>query len=265
MKQCSSCGQPIDNAATVCDSCSEWEASVAPVRTPPPASDPTLVSAAAPAADAAAAPVARSYKRELVLTAGAVMVAAFVILSFLSSRGSSSHTAATSIAGAAAGAGPAAAVRVDPPTATQKWTTDNSAYWVGKARKSKAFELPAENNVQVWTRSVRPTLLVRCMQSNLQVLVITESALKIEPQTSDHTVNYSFDAGAAATEAWADSEEHDALFARDSHGFLDRLLAARTLRVGYTPHNAAPVVAAFHVAGLAPLIEPFAQECGRRK
>ena len=135
---------------------------------------------------------------------------------------------------------------------------------MGNARKSKAFELPAENSVAVWTRSVRPILLVRCMQGNLQVLVITESALKIEAQTSDHTVTYTFDGGATATEAWADSEEHDALFARDSHGFLELLLGARTLRVGYTPHNASPVVASFHVAGLAPLMEPFAKECGRK-
>ena len=264
MKQCSSCGQTISDSATVCDSCSEWEASVAPPRPPAPAPDAPAASSPAPDASTKAAPVGRSYKRELVVTVSALIVVAFILLSFLSSRGTPSTAVATTASGVPSGAGPSAAAPVDPPVPTQKWTSDNSAYWVGNARKSKAFELPAENNVQVWTRSVRPTLLVRCMQGNLQVLVITESALKIEAQTSDHTVTYTFDGGATATEPWADSEEHDALFARDSRGFLERIVGARTLRVGYTPHNASPVVASFHVAGLAPLMEPFARECGRK-
>ena len=263
MKQCSSCGQPIPDSATVCDSCSEWEASVTPGR-PAPTVDAGAPPSPAAETPAQTTPVARSNTRGLVVTVSAVIVGAFILLSFLSSRGTSSPAAATTAAAGSAGAGPFPAAPADPPAPTQKWTADNSAYWVGNARKSKAFELPAENTVQVWTRSVRPTLLVRCMPGTLQVLVITESALKIEAQTSDHTVTYTFDSGPTATEAWADSEEHDALFARDSRGFLERLLGARTLRVGYTPHNASPVVASFHVAGLAPLMEPFAQECGRK-
>ena len=237
---------------------------MAPARPAAPVPDAPAPSFPAPDASTKAAPAPRSYKRELVVTGSVLIVGAFIILSFLSSRGTSTTAAATTAAGAHSGGGPSAAAPVDPPAPPQKWTSDNSAYWVGNARKSKAFELPAENNVQVWTRSVRPTLLVRCMQGNLQVLVITESALKIEAQTSDHTVTYTFDGGSTATEAWADSEEHDALFARDSGGFVERILGARTLRVGYTPHNASPVVASFHVAGLAPLMEPFAKECGRK-
>lgn len=215
------------------------------------------------AAGTAPATAARSYKREIVVTISAVAVGALLVVSLLSSRATSSPAAAAATAAAPASSG-AAAPAADPAPA-QRWTTENSAYWVGNARKSKAFELPAENTVQVWMRSVRPTLLVRCMQGNLQVLVITESALKIEAQTSDHTVTYATDGGSTVTETWPDSEEHDALFARDAHGFVDRLLGARTLQVGYTPHNASPVTAAFHVLGLASLMEPFAQECGRKK
>ena len=37
---------------------------------------------------------------------------------------------------------------------------------------------------------------------------------------------------------------------------------ARTLRIGYTPHNVDPVVAVFHVNGLGPLIAPSAKHCG---
>jgi hypothetical protein len=64
------------------------------------------------------------------------------------------------------------------------------------------------------------------------------------------------------TERWADSDEHDALFAPDGAGFAQRLQRARTLRFGYTPHNALPVVAQFQVSGLSDLIGPVAKECG---
>jgi hypothetical protein len=64
------------------------------------------------------------------------------------------------------------------------------------------------------------------------------------------------------TERWADSDEHDALFAPDGAGFAQRLQRARTLRFGYTPHNALPVVVHFQVSGLSDLIGPVAKECG---
>jgi hypothetical protein len=136
---------------------------------------------------------------------------------------------------------------------------------VGNRRKSAAFELPAENTVQIWLRSARPTLVVRCMAQSIQVFVVTESAMKIEPQTEDHTVTFSFDDEPNVTERWPDSEEHDALFAPDAPTIVDRLTRARTLRFGYTPHNAAPVVAHFSVSGLASLLEPVAKECGAQK
>jgi hypothetical protein len=150
-------------------------------------------------------------------------------------------------------------------TATQKWSSENRAYWVGSRRHSPAFELPAENRVAVWMRQVRPTLVVRCMAKQPQVFVVTESALRIEPQTEDHTVTFGFDNEPERTERWADSAEHDALFAPDGNAFAQRLTLARTMRFGYTPHNASPVVAYFQVSGLGPLLEPVARDCGWKK
>jgi hypothetical protein len=37
------------------------------------------------------------------------------------------------------------------------------------------------------------------------------------------------------------------------------------LRFGFTPHNAAPVMANFQVSGLGNLIEPVARQCGWKK
>ena len=98
-----------------------------------------------------------------------------------------------------------------------------------------------------------------------EVFVVTESAMKIEPQSDDHTVTFGFDNEPTASERWPDSEEHDALFARDGAAFADRIMRAETLRFGFTPHNAAPVVAQFNVTGLRPLLEPAARECGKKK
>jgi hypothetical protein len=183
---------------------------------------------------------------------------------WLLTRSAPASTAATATASAPAAkpsSGPAAR-RV---SGIQKWNSRNSSYWVGSRRKSVAFELPAENTVSVWMRSVRPALVVRCMGRGPEVFVVTESAMKIEPQSDDHTVTFGFDNEPTASERWPDSEEHDALFARDGAVFAERLMRAETLRFGFTPHNAEPVVAQFHVAGLRPLLEPAARECGKKK
>ena len=145
------------------------------------------------------------------------------------------------------------------------WTTGNKTLWTGRERHSTAFELAADNMVSIWMRTVRPTLVVRCMAGSLDAFVFTTSAAQIEPQTNDHTVRFSFDGGADVTERWPDSEDHDALFAPDGAAFTRRVAAARELRFGFKPHNAPAVTAHFTVAGLSQLIEPAARECGWRK
>jgi hypothetical protein len=151
------------------------------------------------------------------------------------------------------------------PPATQAWSSERRAYWTGNQRHSAAFELPAENTVPIWMSQVRPLLIVRCMSKKTEVFVFTGSALKIEPDTDDHTVNFRFDDEQGSTTRWPDSAEHDALFAPDATAFAQRLMRARTLRFGYTPHNAATVEAHFEVSGLAGLLEPVARECGPKK
>ena len=125
--------------------------------------------------------------------------------------------------------------------------------------------MPAENTVPIWLNQVRPLLVVRCISNRTEVFVFTGSALKIEPDTEDHTVTYRFDDESERSERWPDSAEHDALFAPDGTVIAQRVLGAQTLRFGYTPHNAAPVVAQFSVSGLRELIEPVAKDCGWKK
>jgi Type VI secretion system VasI, EvfG, VC_A0118 len=195
----------------------------------------------------------------MLVGAGAALVVGLVTIVLLTSRGTPESVAAAP--NAASTPAPAAAV---PPPAVDgvKWSGANVVHWTGKARNSAAFELPAENTVAIWMRDVRPLLVVRCMAKSAEAFVITDSALKMEPQTDDHTVTYSFDDQPETKEHWHDAADHNAVFAPDAAAFTQRLMHARTLRVGYTPHNAAPVVAVFHVNGLGPLLEPSAKHCG---
>ena len=275
MNQCSSCSRDITGTASVCDECAEWASKVASVQTPQESTEPEYTEpeyrepeytapgyteSIPPSVETpVVAPPRKPVSRSMIL----LLVAVGIGLMGLGLLSAGRSTVATPVTDTAPTAVPSAN-KTGRATAvgTQKWSTRNSAYWVGNRRKSFAFELPAENTVSVWMRSVRPALVVRCMGRRTEVFVVTESALKIEPQSEDHTITFAFDGQANVSERWPDSEEHDAVFARDGAEFAHRLLGARTLRFGYTPHNAEPVVAQFSVAGLSEHIAPAARECG---
>jgi hypothetical protein len=128
-----------------------------------------------------------------------------------------------------------------------------------------AYELPAEHKVQAWMTQVEPALVVRCMGRRTEAFVYTSTPAKIEAQDEDHTVGIAFDNEPQSAERWPDSAEHDALFAPDGEAFARRIMAAKTLRFGFTPHNAPPVTVHFAVNGLAELLEPAARQCGWKK
>jgi type VI secretion system (T6SS) VasI/EvfG family protein len=147
------------------------------------------------------------------------------------------------------------------PAATQSWSTGNKARWLGDERGA-AWELPAENVVQTWFGPSRPMLVIRCMSRTTDTIVYTGSPMMIEPHMDGKTVTVTVDNEEASTERWQDADDRVALFAPDGAAFAQRLLHANTLQFSYTPHNFSPVVARFHVAGLAPLIERSAKACG---
>jgi hypothetical protein len=161
-----------------------------------------------------------------------------------------------------AAASSASALAPAAPASAASWTTANSATWAGDTKNAIAFEVESDNNIGVWMRTVRPVLVVRCTAGAIEAFVFTASAARIEPQTDDHTVTFSFDSASEVTERWKDSEEHDALFAPEGAPFVRQLLNARVLRFGFTPHNATPVTAQFNVAGLSGIMEPAKRQCG---
>lgn len=255
MKHCSSCGREIPESATVCDECDRWASD--PMFRESDAPSKPMVEPSAATTPALSAGAGRQQLPVILLVVGAGV---FITLGLLFARGTpSSEVAAAAVETSTAkpSASPSPAPFVSP-----KWSSENSAYWVGNQRRSAALELRADNSVEIWQGRVRPSLIVRCLARTTQVFVFTGSAMKIERQTEAHTITFGLDNEPEVTERWPDSDEHDALFAPDGAGFAQRLLRARTLRFGYTPHNALPVVAQFQVSGLSDLIGPIAKECG---
>jgi hypothetical protein len=271
---CVYCGQPQDDDPlelefeTFDEPFSETPLADGPVPSAPVFSEepppPVLAaaSAAVPASvDVPAPPPAKPKMSRREVAALAVgVVGSFIVFGMLMARGAASPVSNVKVAPASVASQSAPDIVAGPAASAPSWIANPA--WVGRARHSVAFELAARNEVQVWMRKVRPVLIVRCTARSTEAFVFTDSAARMEPQDEDHTVRVQFDNEAVVTERWPDSQEHDALFARDGAAFAHRLMQARTLEFGFTPHNAEPVAAQFDVAGLAPLLTPAARQCG---
>jgi hypothetical protein len=199
-------------------------------------------------------------QRELTMIAAALIGSGAITLGLLSIGGTST----------AAAPGPARTARPvvtsaspDPAASASVAWTENSRVWTGGARKSVAFELPSRNETQVWMKTVRPLLVVRCINGRTDAFVFTDSPAAMEQQDEDHTVRLAFDGEEPRMERWPDSTEHDALFAPNGRALAARLEQARTFKFGYTPHNSSPVVARFDVGGLGHKLSAARTACGK--
>jgi hypothetical protein len=259
---CARCADEAPASQTLCDGCAERTASSGVsddgdgAIVPRPLHEGAALPEPAPAA--AANGIGR---RELFAIVLAVVVGGgvtFALLTVAAARPSAT-TAPEALSVSARrtlAAAPGAALAAP----QQTWRAGNPD-WIGSERHTVAFELLAERKVQVWQRTAHPILVVRCMAKHTEAFVFIESAAQIEPQ-ANRAVRIRIDNAAEREERWSDTEEHDALFAPDSTALAHQLIGATTLRFGYKPHNSAPVVAEFNVAGLGALIEPAAAQCG---
>jgi hypothetical protein len=195
--------------------------------------------------------------------AGLVIGAVVLLLLFRLMSGRESPPAATQPSSAPSGGGAARRPSVTLAPSAPKWKGAGAS--AGRTRDGARiveYELPAENEVPVWMTRVRPTLVVRCVSRETDVLVLMHSAASFEPEPGRHTVRIAFDAGADASEQWLESDDAQALFAPDGVALARRMAASRTMRFGFTPHNASPAVVDFDVRGFDALIGPLAKACG---
>lgn len=265
MRVCPNCGHQtdLDTRAPAADLPLEARLSTDATDSP----DPAVEDRPAPASPLVPTDRSALGARELMMAAIALTVGAAITLALLMTR---DVPATLPQAGTASADAPAAAIRAAGlpappaavPPASPAWNTESRTRWLGRGQKGVVFDVIADSPVAVWMRAVRPALVIRCVDRRTEAFVFTDSPVMMEPKTDDHTVTFIIDDGDAITELWPDSLEHDALFAPDGEAFARRLLGARTLGFGFTPHNAAPVVARFHVEGLDHLLAPVSGTCG---
>jgi hypothetical protein len=256
---CPTCERIIPDSAMVCEHCGVSAAR--PFDELPTESEARADTTPVPVPAVTQAAAAGIGRRELMMIVVAVVGSGAITLAMLTARGGVTPTTAAHAETMPAGARPKAAAA---PAGAPGWI-ESRAQWTAGDRKSLAFELPSRNETPVWMKNVRPLLVVRCLAKRTDVFVFTDSAAAMEKQDEDHTVRIAFDDEPERTERWPDSVAHDALFAPDGTTFARQLVGARTMRFGYTPHNAAPVVAHFDVQGLGDRLSPGAPPCGGRK
>jgi hypothetical protein len=145
-----------------------------------------------------------------------------------------------------------------------KWSHAHAYRWVSNRPRSVAFELESIERVPVWTTTVRPLLVVRCLSRKTELFVYTETAARIESDDENHTVGLAFDDGPQSVERWPDSEEHDALFAPDSATLATRIASAHHLKFTFTPHNAQPATVNFDLNGADEVVANVRKTCGGR-
>jgi hypothetical protein len=254
LKQCQTCGRELQDPATTCAACDEWAAAVveSPKRPDPVSTESRPAAHAAPSAAA---------RRKALVVAASLSAAALLTIAFMLVRRVPSSTVSAAPASVSPPPVRSSPTAASLPVATQSWSAENKAHWLGDQRGA-AWELPADDVVQTWFGPTRPLLVVRCMSRTMDAIVFTGSPMMIEPHADGKAVTVTVDNEETSAERWMDAERRDALFAPEGAAFAQRLLHATTLQFGYTPHNFSPVVARFHVTGLAPLIEHSARECG---
>ncbi len=183
----------------------------------------------------------------------------------LNTRATAATVATTALAAAPMAAGTAVPSAASVAAfSAPKWSHAHAYRWVSNRPRSVAFELESIERVPVWTTTVRPMLVVRCLSKKTELFVYTETAARIEADDENHTVGLAFDGGPQSVDRWPDSEEHDALFAPDSAALATRIASAHHLKFTYTPHNAQPVTVNFDLNGADEVVANVRKTCGIR-
>jgi predicted Ser/Thr protein kinase len=125
--------------------------------------------------------------------------------------------------------------------------------------------LDSNDRVQGWLESVRPTLVIRCLEHKTSVYVVTGmGAQPVAGEYDQHPVELRFNEGKPITQWWRQSTDSKALFASSPIVLSRRLTKSNRLRFRFTPFNASPAIASFDLRGLDRLLPKVANACGWR-
>src|SRR5467141_2684417 len=141
------------------------------------------------------------------------------------------------------------------PGATDKTNTDVPQGWTMNedvsamdGSKTIVLSLDAVGEIKGWLESTKPTLVIRCKEKKTNVYVNTGTRANVEYGMTDSAhVRVRFDDSESESEVWNESTDGKALFAANPVRFANRLNKAKIFRFEFTPYNASPAIAEFHV------------------
>jgi type VI secretion system VasI family protein len=130
--------------------------------------------------------------------------------------------------------------------------------------KTVVISRDADNEIQGWLESNRPSLIVRCKEHKTEAYIVTGMAANVEYDTDSHSVRLRFDDGNPVTQHWSASTDGKALFAPGAIDLAKKLVGSKSLTFEFTPFNANPAIVHFTLEGLAPYLQKAADACGWR-
>ena len=133
--------------------------------------------------------------------------------------------------------------------------------WADNMPGVTAFQLSAGNDVLFANGRHRPNLGVSCSEGQTDVHVTTGGTALIDPQTSGHVVNLTFDDRNARRYQWVAAQDQRALFAADGHAIAQQIGSARRLRFGFTHYMSGPTSVDFDLRGAGEIIGSMAEQC----
>jgi TonB family protein len=136
------------------------------------------------------------------------------------------------------------AQRATPPASTDPWEVTELTN-----RPSLTLELPALNTVRAAVFDVRPVLLVRCQDRELDVFVSTGSVL----ESADNVmtpVRIQWDSEATVESRWTRSTDSTSAFAPDPRALLRQLVSNPDLRLEIRPSGKSAQLIRFNARGL---------------
>jgi len=132
-------------------------------------------------------------------------------------------------------------------TPTNRWDVDTSRSEMTD-ELSVTLRLEAVNPGPASILDIRPALIIRCRERDLDIYVATGSVLREEDETTP--VRMRWGTGVAQETYWSRSTDYTAAFAPEPRRFLKQLLATPDLRLEVQPYDALPKVITFNARGL---------------
>ena len=151
--------------------------------------------------------------------------------------------------------------KVKTPPVNGKWLSkiDKSSF---DDSKTVVLQLEAENKIQGWLTSVRPTLVLACRENKTLAYVNVEMAANPElGKYNSYTARMRIGSGTASKLIVDGSDNNEALFLRKPITKIKNMLNRKTMLFAFTPFNARTAEIKFNITGLENAIKPLRKVC----